>query len=420
MNCLCCGENSEALLCPECRTMDKMIDVFWAVLYFKEENCQMENVRTFVTGFEKPIDAKLRIPELLELFSDQDVSYYWCRYYRALRDERFEETALEYLKEYAEWNIHRQRVVYDLLSFYLRNDFIKPAKWCTAIRDNDNLCAELYETAAQFLALIGDYDDATQLTEQALCSNDFLFSNPENMRASVEKLRVDIERYRTKKPYWPTTEERRRKLAAIYDEKGIAYPRITSKPAKVAESDFEPIEEYMDELPTDYCTFWCSEAYSIKGTGGIYQIVAVKVRHGKGVGQFRSLIRPWDGQMGKKDAAKQLGVEIKVIEAADDVDLVMTRFFEFVGNDVLVSTGALGEQAKLISRAARYSGMKKIGNDFCDLLDAAADISPEFDMKNNTREYLLEYFGIEEGKDALAKAIGNAELCKKLADLESA
>ena len=289
----------------------------------------------------------------------------------------------------------------------------------TTIRENNELCAELYETAAQFLALVGDYDEAMQLTERALCSNDFLFSNPENMRASVEKLRVDIERYRTKKPYWPTTEERRRKLAAIYDEKGIAYPRITSKPAKVAESDFEPIEEYLDELPADYCAFWCSEAYSIKGTGGIYQIAAVKVRNGEAVGQFQSLVRPWDGQVGKKDAAKQLGVESEVIEAADDVDLVLPRFFEFVGNDVLVSTGALGEQAKLISRAARYSGMKKINNAFYDLLDTAADISSEFDMKNNTREYLLEYFGIAEGKDALEKAMGNVRLSRKLTEYDA-
>lgn len=310
-------------------------------------------------------------------------------------------------------------MIYNLLSFYLRNDFIKPAKWCAVIGGNDDLCAELYETAAQFLALVGDYDDAVQLTERALCSNDFLFSNPENMRASVEKLRVDIERYRTKKPYWPSTEERRRKLAAIYDEKRIAYPRITSKPAKVAESDFEPIEEYMDELPMDYCAFWCSEAYNIKSTGSIYQIAAVKVRDSEVIGQFQSLVRPWDGQVGKKDAAKQLGVEIEVIEAADDVDLVLPRFFEFVGKDVLVSTGALGEQAKLISRAARYSGMKKINNAFCDLLDVAADISSEFDMKNNTREYLLEYFGIDEGKDALAKARGNAELCQKLLVFEA-
>lgn len=418
MNCLYCGKKSETLLCPECQTMDKMIDAFWDMLYLKEETCQPENARAFMAEFEKPIDAKLKIPELLGLFSDQDVSYFWCRYFRALRDERFENTALAYLKDHTEWSIHRQRVVYDLLSSYLRNDFIKPAKWCTTIRESNELCAELYETAAHFFALVGDYDEAMQLAERALCSNDFLFSNPEKMRASVEKLRVDIERYRTKKPYWPTTEERRRKLAAIYDEKGIAYPRITSKPAKVAESDFEPIEEYMDELPTDYCAFWCSEAYSIKSTGSIYQIAAVKVRDGEAVGQFQTLVRPWDGQVGKKDAAKQLGVEIEVIEAADDVDLVLPRFFEFVGDDVLVSTEALGEQAKLISRAARYSGMKKINNAFCDLLDAAADISSEFDMKNNTREYLLEYFGIDEGKDALAKAVGNAELCKKLLKFE--
>lgn len=88
----------------------------------------------------------------------------------------------------------------------------------------------------------------------------------------------------------------------------------------------------------------------------------------------------------------------------------MLKFFAFVGNDVLVSTGALGNQAKLISRAARYAGMREIKNEFYDLLDLAADTSVEFDFANNTREYLLEHFFITEGKSALEKAKINKKL----------
>lgn len=99
-----------------------------------------------------------------------------------------------------------------------------------------------------------------------------------------------------------------------------------------------------------------------------------------------------------------------MIETADDVDIVMLKFFDFVGNDVLVSTGALGNQAKLISRAARYTGMKEIKNEFFDLLDLAADTSPDFDLANNTREYLLSSFSILEGKTALEKALANKQL----------
>lgn len=177
MNCIYCGKKSDTLMCPNCQTIDKLDEVFFEVLFFKSENCTLENVRSFVEGFENPIDAKKQLPEILKLFVGQDVSYYWCRYYKAMRDEQFEESAIAYLSQHDGWDIHKQRVLYDLLSFYLRNDFIKPAKWCTLIKETDGLCAELYETAAQFLAMIGDYDEAQAITEQALNSNlpnDFL------------------------------------------------------------------------------------------------------------------------------------------------------------------------------------------------------------------------------------------------------
>lgn len=143
---------------------------------------------------------------------------------------------------------------------------------------------------------------------------------------------------------------------------------------------------------------------------GIYQIAAVKVRNGVITEDFQKLIRPWDGVAGRKDAAKKAGVDLSVIEGAEDVDLIMPKFFVFVGNDVLVSTEALGNQAKLISRAARYAGMREIKNEFCDLLDLAADTSTEFDLANNTREHLLTYFSLIDGKTALEKAKINKQL----------
>lgn len=41
---------------------------------------------------------------------------------------------------------------------------------------------------------------------------------------------------------------------------------------------------------------------------------------------------------------------------SDDVDLVMKQFFSFVDGDTLVSTQALGNQGRLLSRTARYAG----------------------------------------------------------------
>jgi DNA polymerase-3 subunit alpha (Gram-positive type) len=202
----------------------------------------------------------------------------------------------------------------------------------------------------------------------------------------------------------------------FYDEKGITYPRIENKPAKTPENEFAPINECFDDELTDYCAFWCAEAFSVSAAKSIYQIAAVKVKDGKVVDEYQSYVRPWDGSIGRKAAAKEANVALDVIECADDVDIVLPKFFAFVGDDTLVSTGALGNQAKLISRAARYAGLKEIKNEFFDLLDLAADTDSKFDLANNTREYLLSHFGIDEGSDSLGKARINVLLYQKLSE----
>ena len=313
-------------------------------------------------------------------------------------------------------NIRTQNVLYDLIESYIPNDFIKPRKWCELIAESDSLCCELFAISAKYFAMIGEYELADFLADRGLklCNDEkrrvFLFYSPENMISGLEKQKEDTNRYRTKKPYWPATEKRRRAVAMFYDEKGIKYPRIENKPQKIKESEFTPLSECLDDDLTDYCAFWCEDTFSLSASKGIYQIAAVKVRNDKITEEFQQLIRPWDGVADRKDAAKKAGVDLSVIESAEDVDQVMPKFFEFVGDDVLVSTGALGNQAKLISRAARYTGMKEIKNEFYDLLDLAADTSADFDLANNTREYLLTHFSVAEGKSALEKAQINKRL----------
>lgn len=116
---------------------------------------------------------------------------------------------------------------------------------------------------------------------------------------------------------------------------------------------------------------------------------------------------------------QEAGVDLSVIENAEAVTSVMPKFFAFVGDDVLISTDALGNQFKLLSRAARYAGMSEIKNAICDLLDVAADVSPDLDGVNNTREYLLAHFAIAEGKNALEKAKANRQLYDCLKGLKA-
>ena len=332
------------------------------------------------------------------------------------RDTQFEDAAIAYLNTHKLDNIRTQNVLYDLIESYIPNDFIKPKKWCELVAEANGFCCELYAVAAKYFAMIGEYELADSVADKGLelCNDEkrrvFLFYSPGNMISRLEKQKEDTNRYRTKKPYWPATEERRRAVAMFYDEKGIKYPRIENRPEKIKESEFAPIKECFDDDFADYCAFWCADTFSLAAAKGIYQIAAVKVRNGAITEEFQELIRPWDGVADRKDAARKAGVDLSVIESAEDVDLVIPKFFAFVGDDVLISTGALGNQAKLIARAARYAGMREIKNEFYDLLDLAADTDSEFDLANNTREYLLTHFSVAEGKSALEKAQINKHL----------
>lgn len=417
MKCLNCGGASDRYLCNVCVTADILDKIFCQIRFYRPEDCENPYLAEYVSGLTEKYAERDIIPDILEQFDFEISEFYYCQYFKMRRDSRFEEAAVTYLQTHDLTNIRAQNVLYDLIESYIPNDFIKPKKWCEIVAGSDNLCCELYAVAAKYFAMIGEYDIADAVVDKGmvLCKDianrTFLFYSRDNMISRLEKQKEDTNRYRTKKPYWPATEERRRAVAMFYDEKGIKYPRIENRPTKIPEKEFAPINECFEGELTDYCTFWCSEVFSISAAKCIYQIGAVKVRDGKVTDNFESLIRPWDaGSSARKTVAKEAGVSVDVIESADDVDIVMRKFFDFVGDDVLVSTGALGNQAKLISRAARYAGMKEIKNEFYDLLDLAADTSEDFDLTNNTREYLLSHFSIIEGKTALEKAQTNKQI----------
>ena len=416
MNCLNCGKAAETFLCCDCRTPQILDVLFNDIRFYKPESCRNPYLAEYTSGLTEKYAERDAIPAILQLFDFGVAEFYYCQYYRMRRDTRFEDAATKYLQTHELSDIRTQNVLYNLIESYIPSDFIKPGKWCEKIAETGDLCCELYAIAAKYFAMIGEYDIADAVTQKAikLCSDagrgSFLFYSPENMMFRLKKQKEDTNRYRTKKPYWPATEERRRAVAMFYDEKGIKYPRIESRPEKIRESDFAPINECFDGELSDFCAFWCADTFSLSSAKGIYQIAAVKVRDGAITEEFQHYIRPWDGVADRKDAARKAGVELSVIESAEDVDQVMPKFFAFVGDDVLVSTGALGNQAKLITRAARYAGMREIKNEFFDLLDLAADTSEEFDLSNNTRAYLLAHFSITEGRTALEKARINKQI----------
>ena len=62
----------------------------------------------------------------------------------------------------------------------------------------------------------------------------------------------------------------------------------------------------------------------------------------------------------------------------------------------------------------RYNKISTIDNKFLDILDFAADVSEEFDMANNTRQFLLDKFNLTDEIDAKSKALNNIKLFNAL------
>lgn len=421
MKCLNCGKEAQTYLCRDCQTPEILDKVFKEVCFYNPYTCENPYVIEYANSMAEKYQERNCIPELLSLFSEDISEYYYCVYYGKCKDSCFEDKAIAYINAHPLSELHTQRILNDLLGKYSRHEFIKPRKWCDMIFETENLCAELYAKAAQYYAMVGEYDLSDQLVEKVrgYCNDHsavFLYASQPNMLIHLEKLQSDTNRYRTKKAYWPKCKEAQEAIAKIYDEKGIVYGRSMSRLQKIRESDFAPIKECDDAGFTDYCAFWCAEAFSRVSAKDIYQIAAVRIRNGKVTDQFQSYVRPWDCATIRENTAAAENIPLDDLESADNVNQVMPKFFDFVNDDILVSTDALGSQEKLLTRAARYAGMKEIKNEFFELLDFAADTIHELEFKNSTREYLLTYFDMEEGLDSLGKAKVNALLYQKLSE----
>ena len=426
MKCLNCGQTSNFYLCNNCNINEIIEKTLENIFYYNSNKCDNLIIKEFITSIENDIDKKNCILKLLENYNSIKKDYYYFKCLKITKDNSYEDTVSNYLNNKNIFNKEEQLILLDLLSFYLRDDFVKPEKWCEKIIEHDNLFIELYYISAEYYSMIGEYDKCKYLLnkmEEKLNNSNAIFSNEynnyDNFSIKIEKLRNLLDKQKNGKPYWPSTEERRLKIAKIYDQKGITYGNIVSlKKQKISEEDFEQIKECNNYNIDTYCSFWCNYIESQRNIKDIYQICAIKVIDNKNVDKFEKYIKPWDGKNYIEKASKISGISLDVFENSDQVNKVISEFKSFVDNNILISTDALGNQLNALIRAYRWSGFNKIENEFLELLDYAAFINEEFDMKNNTREYLLNYFKLEDLKDSYSKAYNNIIIFNKLKELE--
>lgn len=144
----------------------------------------------------------------------------------------------------------------------------------------------------------------------------------------------------------------------------------------------------------------------------VIEIGAVKVREGKVVDRFQSLVNP--GRILEEKICRLTGISDGMLSDAPEIDELIEPLLGFIGEDVLVGHGVLFDYS-FIKRAAVNHSMvfEKMG---IDTLKLARKLLPE--LESRRLEFLCVYYGIgHKAHRALGDAQAASDLYGKLAEL---
>lgn len=147
----------------------------------------------------------------------------------------------------------------------------------------------------------------------------------------------------------------------------------------------------LDKYVPDYVV------YDLETTGVVYsrdkilEIGAVKVRGGKVVDEFASLVNPECSI--PYQAVMVSGIDDDMVKGAPILSEILPKFFEFIGDDVLVGHNIHNFDNRFIYRFSEECFGKVPDNDYVDTLHLARGIFP--DMKHHKLSDLVDYYGIE-------------------------
>lgn len=137
--------------------------------------------------------------------------------------------------------------------------------------------------------------------------------------------------------------------------------------------------------------------YDLETTGTSYQkdnileIGAVKVRGGKVVDEFETLVNPECNI--PYQVIQVNGIDNEMVEDALVLSEVLPKFFEFIGDDVLVGHNIHLFDNRFIYRFSEEYYGKVPDNDYVDTLSLARGIFP--DMKHHKLSDMIAYYGVE-------------------------
>lgn len=122
----------------------------------------------------------------------------------------------------------------------------------------------------------------------------------------------------------------------------------------------------------------------------VIEISAVKVRNGKIVDEFTTLVNP--GKPIPRPASMVNGIHDDMVADAPSFEKALKEFDEFIGEDVLVGHNIVRFDNKFINRDANKFWGMKFTNDYLDTLELSWRDLPNLEKHNLA--FLANYFNI--------------------------
>lgn len=147
----------------------------------------------------------------------------------------------------------------------------------------------------------------------------------------------------------------------------------------------------------------------------VIEIAAVKVRNGKIVDTFSSLVKPFFKV--PNEITVLTGICDEMLIEAPKVEDIISDFIDFIGNDIILGHNIASYDSCIIYDICYHLDMKHFSNDMLDTAQYARHC--RIDVPNNKLTTLTKYLGIEHknAHRALGDCIANHECYQKLKSL---
>ena len=356
--CINCGKISDGCLCNNCRTTVNIEELCNNILGYKPGSNEV---------WDKIADS---------MYNSAHLKYYVFElagglpspkkeYYRILSMG----SAYEIQKDSRKWLYNVYDDIKDNLSDVERN-VIWGYLLCALFRDYkyheaEKLMQEITSCESlpvnTCLALI-DYYNITRrynMSEYYISQFENVVADT-NMCAKLDKLKTDLERYKSGKEYMPGPVLNREQVRQSYIDFLLTLGIKAEMPIK-AEPAPEPIPRDEYPLPFEirdpdfskYTVFALTPVGNDPVRDCVVEIAAIKMEDDVITGEFSTLIKPF--KVGRDKALSSLyNVTPDELKTAKNMWDVFPKFMDFAGDDVLVSFDVIND-VKYLARIGRYS-----------------------------------------------------------------